>query len=108
MAGEVAAKRRQEFSPGASEAVNELQGSTFPSLPRRGGRAIKKMVPFRTGADGVVNLKLCFGMRSERCHVNDHSLCFAMSRSRCRARAVALTLRARLRRCGGFATFYAA
>src|SRR6266850_561260 len=66
-----------------SERVNELQGSTFPSLPRRGGRAIKKMVPFRRGADGVVNLKLCFGMRSERCRVIDHYLCFALSRSRC-------------------------
>ena len=47
-------------SPGlwaGCEAVNELQASTFPSLQRRGGRAIKRMVPFRKGADGVVNHK---------------------------------------------------
>ena len=48
--------------------------SVFPSLPRRGGRAIRKMFPFRKGAVGVVNHKLS---------VIDHYLCFALSRSRC-------------------------
>src|SRR6266850_798917 len=47
-----------------------------------GGRAINKMVPFRRGADGVVNHKPCFAMRSSTCRVIDHSLCFALSRSR--------------------------
>ena len=28
--------------------------NVFPSLQRRGGCAIKKKVPFRSGADGVV------------------------------------------------------
>src|SRR5437016_9134446 len=32
--------------------VSIVQSSSFPSLQRRGGRAIKKMVPFQRGADG--------------------------------------------------------
>src|SRR6266850_3635724 len=59
------------------------------SPPCQGGVAAlsTKIVPFRRGADGVVNHKLCFAMRSSTCRVVDHSLCFALSRSRCRAHA---------------------
>ncbi len=32
----------------------------FPSWNRRGGCAIKKKIPFRSGADGVVAHKKCF------------------------------------------------
>jgi hypothetical protein len=56
--------------------------SLFPSLPGRGGRAIKKMIPFRKGADGVVAHKSHFAMRSETCRLSDHPLCFALPRSR--------------------------
>ena len=49
-----------------------VQGDLFPSLQRRGGRAIKKMIPFRKGADGVVAHKFRFGMRFERLCVSDH------------------------------------
>src|SRR5437016_12954005 len=59
-----------------------LSLGAFPSLPRRGGRAIKNMVPFRKGADGVVAHKLCFGMRFETCLVVDHPVCGATVASR--------------------------
>ena len=39
------------------KAAERFSLSVFPSLPRRGGRAIKNIVPFRKGADGVVNYK---------------------------------------------------
>src|SRR6266850_53374 len=74
--------RASGVSPRASEAVNELESSAFPSLPRRGGRAIDKMVPFRRGADGVVNHRLCFAMRSSTCRVVDHPVCGASVASR--------------------------
>src|SRR6266850_3628272 len=47
------------------------------SPPCQGGVAApsNKMVPFRRGADGVVNRELCFGMRSERYRVIDHPVC---------------------------------
>src|SRR5213593_4180118 len=49
------------------------QDSTFPSLQRRGGRAIQKKHPFRKGADGVVAHRQCFGMRAqETLRVSDH------------------------------------
>src|SRR6266513_1096942 len=37
----------------------EFWSVPFPSLKRRGGRAIKKMDPFRNGADGVVSSARC-------------------------------------------------
>src|SRR5436190_6919187 len=56
------------------------------------------MVPFRKGADGVVNHKLCFGMRFETCLVVDGFLLMAAPYRACAGSA------RRLRRCGGFAT----
>jgi hypothetical protein len=47
------------------EDVNELQGWLIPLLLRRGGRATKKMVPFRKGADGVVARESRFAVRFE-------------------------------------------
>jgi hypothetical protein len=67
------------------EDVNELESGVFPSLQRRGGRAIKKMVPFRKGADGVVVRESRFGMHFE---------------------ALTCERPPRLRRFGGFTTFY--
>src|SRR6266478_5161616 len=43
--------------------VPMVRESAFPSLERRGGRALKKKNPFRKGADGVVAHRRCFGMR---------------------------------------------
>ena len=69
-------------SPGRQKLCMNYRGAHSP--PWQGGVAApSKNGPFRRGADGVVNLKLCIGMRSERCRVIDHSLCFALSRSRC-------------------------
>jgi hypothetical protein len=79
------------------EVVNELVNldfGAFPSLKRRGGRAINEMDPFRNGAAGVVSSAKLF--RPEQ--FSDLPLL--------RLRAVALALRARLRRFGGFATSY--
>jgi hypothetical protein len=42
-----------------------LQSGAFPSLQRRGGRAINKKFPFRKGADGVVARKCGCRMRFE-------------------------------------------
>jgi len=67
------------------EAVNELRASIFPSLRRRGVRAIKKWFRSENGADGVVAHKLCFEMRFE---------------------TLACKRPPRLRRFGGCATFY--
>jgi len=36
------------------------QARVFPSWNRRGGCAIKKKIPFRSGADGVVAHTKCF------------------------------------------------
>ena len=47
----------------------------IPLLVRRAGRATKKLVPFREGADGVVAHKWCFGMRLEMFRVSDHPVC---------------------------------
>ncbi len=51
-----------------------LNKSVFPSLQslqRRGGRAIKRMMPKATkvGADGVVSPRNVFGMRFETSHL---------------------------------------
>ena len=54
-----------------------LISGLFPSLRRRGGRAIKKMVPFQKGADGVVVHKSGFRMPSELQYVSDHPVCGA-------------------------------
>src|SRR6267143_1531689 len=64
-------------SMAVDEAMNESQSGTFPSLLRRGGRAIKKMVPFRKGADGVVAREVCFATRFSACRVSDHPVCGA-------------------------------
>jgi len=40
------------------------------------------MVPFRNGADGVVNHKLCFGVHFETFRVIDHPVCGAAVASR--------------------------
>ena len=61
-----------------------VRDSVFPSLQRRGGRAVKKKFPFRKGADGVVAHRQCFGVR---------------------VRNVACERPPRLRRFGGFAAF---
>jgi len=73
---------------------NGIEGEEY-SPPRRGGggRAIDKMDPFRNGAAGVVGSATLF--RPED---------FA-ELTTIRLRAIALALRARLRRFGGFATF---
>src|SRR2546428_12702688 len=47
----------------------------FPSLERRGGRAIKKKNPFRYGTAGVVAHKSRFRMRFEAWCVSDHPVC---------------------------------
>src|SRR5438128_3607803 len=47
------------------EGVNQLRASIFPSLQRRGVRAIKKRFRSENGADGVVAHKLRFKMRFE-------------------------------------------
>ena len=44
----------------------------FPSLKRRGGRAVKKKNPFRYGTAGVVAHKSRCGMRLETLRVSDH------------------------------------
>jgi hypothetical protein len=51
-------------------------------LLRRGSRVIKEMVPFRKGADGVVNHNSCSGMRFETHRVIDHPVCGASVASR--------------------------
>jgi hypothetical protein len=61
-------------------------------LKRRGGRAINKIDPFRIGADGVVSSAKSLGL-------NDFAELTTLM-----LRAIALALRARLRRFGGFAT----
>jgi hypothetical protein len=53
----------------------ERRNNGFPSLQRRGGRAINKMVPFRKGAAGVVAHKSRCGMRFETWCVSDHPVC---------------------------------
>ena len=53
-------------------------GNGFPSLQRRGGRAIKKKSPFRKGADGVVAQGLHCGMPFETSRVSDHPVCAAL------------------------------
>jgi len=69
----------------------------FPSLPRRGGRAIKKLTPFRKwrGRGGQSQVKFPNAFQK----VSSGLPLFMF-------RAVALTLGARLRRFGGFASFY--
>ncbi len=47
----------------------------FPSLQRRGGRAIKKKNPFRIGTAGVVAHKSSCGLRFETWCVSDHPVC---------------------------------
>src|SRR5437868_876792 len=42
----------------------KLWACVFPSLQRRGGRAIKKMSPLRIGADGVVSSAKSLGLKS--------------------------------------------
>jgi len=49
-------------APALKHSVNSFP--RFPSLQRRGGRAIKKMTPFRIGADGVVRPAKCLGLKS--------------------------------------------
>src|SRR5947209_14082605 len=51
--------------------------SAFPSLQRRGGRAIRKKPPFRKGAAGVVAHKSCCETRCETWPVSDHPVCAA-------------------------------
>jgi hypothetical protein len=55
--------------------MNYVREHFFPSLKRRGGRAIKKMIPFRKGADGVVSSAEMFGGA-------DHPVCGASVASR--------------------------
>ena len=66
---------------GGTPSVN----GSFSPLVKEGGRAIKKTLPFRKGADGVVARESRFAMHFET---------FARKRP------------PRLRRFGGFATFY--
>src|SRR2546426_9578466 len=49
--------------------------SAFPSLQRRGGRAIRKKPPFRKGAAGGVAHKSCCETRCETWPVSDHPVC---------------------------------
>src|SRR5258705_5876485 len=64
--------------PKYSGSVTNVRDSVFPSLQRRGGRAIKKKSPFRKGADGVVAHRLHCGMRFETSRVSDHPVCAAL------------------------------
>jgi hypothetical protein len=52
----------------------------FPSLKRRGGRAINKMNPFRSGVDGVVSSAECSGLKVFAELTTNYG--FALSRSR--------------------------
>ena len=52
----------------------------FPSLQRRGGRAIKKKNPFRYGTAGVVAHKSRCSIRFETWCVSDHPVCAASER----------------------------
>src|SRR6266571_9576031 len=54
-----------------------LNKNVFPSLQRRGGRAIKRMMPKATkvGADGVVSPRNVFEMRSKHLISIDHPVC---------------------------------
>ena len=61
--------------------MNWSQGA-FPSLQRRGGRAINKKAPFRNGADGVVAYKPRCRMRFETWCVSNHPVCAFQRRLR--------------------------
>ena len=54
-----------------------LNTDVFPSLQRRGGCAIKKIMPKATkvGADGVVSPRNVFGIVWKHLIPNDHSVC---------------------------------
>src|SRR5436853_6535821 len=73
------------MSSGMTTPREEFSLVLIPLLAKEGWPRHQKMVPFRKGADGVVARELRFGMRFQT---------FACERP------------PRLRRFGGFATFY--
>jgi hypothetical protein len=47
--------RMKERSRAEGASAQSHEARVFPSWDRRGGGALKKKFPFRSGADGVVN-----------------------------------------------------